>query len=266
MQKYPSISLIITTYNRKDALELVLMSVMQQTVLPNEVIIADDGSKEDTAQMIKEYAQKFPVPLKHCWQEDDGFKLAMIRNKAIAMSNSLYIIMIDGDMVLGKNFVKSHQKVMRPNQFVQGSRVLLSEKTTQKALKNKFINFNWTTKGILNRFNAMNIPLLSPVFSKRKLHKEGVRGANMAFWKEDVIKVNGFNEEFVGWGREDSEFVLRLLNNGTVRYNLKFGGVAFHLYHPENSRNLLNKNDLLLEKAEAEKSKFCQKGINQYLK
>jgi GT2 family glycosyltransferase len=169
-------------------------------------------------------------------------------------------------MVLGKNFVKSHQKVILKNQFVQGSRVLLSEKTTQKALSSKFIQFNWMTEGILNRFNAMNIPFLSPLFSKKVLHKEGVRSANMGFWKEDVIKINGFNEEFVGWGREDSEFALRLLNHGLTRYNFKFGGVAFHLYHPESSRAFLPQNDLILEKAVAEKSTFCQKGINQYLK
>jgi glycosyltransferase involved in cell wall biosynthesis len=262
-----TISLIITTYNRKDALELVLLSVLNQTQLPDEVIIADDGSGPDTAQLIKNFARKFPVPLYHCWQEDKGFRLAEIRNKAISQAKSEYIIMVDGDMILSEDFIKSHKKSARKGCFIQGSRVLLSEKVTRQTITNKQINFWPFQQGISNRFNALQMPVLSKLFfaSQDKFNLKGIRGCNMAFWKEDAVKVNGFNEKFTGWGREDSEFVVRLFNNNIHRLNLKFGGVAYHLHHPEHPRECLTVNEMLLQKSIDENLKFCEKGISQHV-
>lgn len=88
----------------------------------------------------------------------------------------------------------------------------------------------------------------------------------MAFWRADVIKVNGFNEAFVGWGREDSEFVVRLLNNNIQRRDLRLGGIAYHLYHAENAKKNLSQNDEILNEAVENKVKVCELGINQYLK
>ena len=90
-----STSLIITTYNRKDALELVLMSALRQSVLPDEIIVADDGSKEDTQQLVQKLASESKTPIIHCWQEDHGFRLAAIRNRAIAQARFDYVIMVD---------------------------------------------------------------------------------------------------------------------------------------------------------------------------
>ena len=87
----------------------------------------------------------------------------------------------------------------------------------------------------------------------------------MAFWREDVIKVNGFNEAFIGWGREDSEFIVRILNSGIRRKSLKFGDVGFHLYHPENTRATLQENDDILAETIAMQKQRCEKGIDQYL-
>ena len=106
MQKITS-SLILATYNWKEALELVLMSVMRQSVKPFEVIIADDGSREDTKALIDEYRKKFDIPLIHVWHEDKGFRLSEIRNKAIKQARGNYIIQIDGDTILHKDFVKT---------------------------------------------------------------------------------------------------------------------------------------------------------------
>ncbi len=258
-------SLIITTYNRKDALELVLTSVLQQSVLPEEVIIADDGSREDTAQLIALYAAAFPVPLRHCWQEDRGFQLSRIRNKAIAQAEGEYIVMVDGDMVMHRDFIKTHKKAARRHFFIQGSRVLLSEALTQEALRNKKTSFFPWQSGIKNRLNGINMPLLSKLFSRKNTMLKRIRGCNMAFWKSDVIQVNGFNEAFTSWGREDSEFVVRLFNNGIKRKNLKFGGVAYHLHHPESKQKMHPQNDALLEKAVSEKITACEIGIQSHL-
>jgi GT2 family glycosyltransferase len=87
----------------------------------------------------------------------------------------------------------------------------------------------------------------------------------MAFWREDVIDINGFNEEFLGWGREDSEFAARMQNAGIKRINFKFGAIAYHLYHPEHTRARLAKNDELLEQTLQQKKIWCEKGVSQYL-
>jgi len=263
------ISLVITTYNSKNALELVLLSVIEQTVLPFEVIVADDGSKEDTAELIKYYQQISPVPIHHCWQEDLGFRVSHIRNKAFALSKGEYIIMIDGDVVLHPNFIRDHRLHLAKNQFIQGSRVLLTQTQTELALKSKKTKFSPFTKGIINRLNAISSKKISSFASKLYSTKQthaGVRSCNLSCWKSDIVMVNGFNEDFIGWGREDSEFVVRLLNNGIRRYNLKFGAVVYHLWHKENKNDdLLKKNDILLERTIKEGLKSCNTGLNQYL-
>jgi len=228
-----STSLIISTYNREDALELTLLGVLQQSELPNEIIIADDGSGEETKNLIEQYRKQFPVPITHCWHEDLGFRLATIRNKAIALANYEYVIMIDGDIIMSEHFIRSHKRNARLNQFVQGSRVLLQAELTHKVLENKLIRFGFFTRGIINRFNTIHSRFLSSLFSFYSNKPDRIRGANLSFWKDDVIKVNGFNEDFVGWGREDSEFAVRLKNIGIIRKHLKFAGFGYHLYHKE---------------------------------
>ncbi|RPH32359.1 MAG: glycosyltransferase [Bacteroidales bacterium] len=264
-----NISLIITTYNRKDALELVLLSVKMQSLMPFEVIVADDGSTSETAELIKHYQTQFPVKLLHCWQEDKGFRVSHIRNKAFAVASGEYIIMVDGDVILHRNFIRSHLEHLASNHFIQGSRVLLSPEATQKAIESKQIHFTPFSKGIKNRINAISNRLFSQliqVFYKGEKTHKGVRSCNLSCWKSDLIKVNGFSEEFIGWGREDSEFVVRLLNSGISRTNLKFGGVVYHLWHKENKTDdLLKKNDILLERAIAEGRKVCEIGLNQYI-
>ena len=111
-----STSLIISTYNRSDALELCVKSVLRQSLLPDEIIIADDGSKEETGELIHQLATTSVVPIIHVWHEDLGFRLATIRNKAIVKATKEYIIQIDGDIVLHKDFVKKKLRYIYPRQ------------------------------------------------------------------------------------------------------------------------------------------------------
>jgi glycosyltransferase involved in cell wall biosynthesis len=254
-------SLIITTYNRKDALELVLLSVMKQSVLPDEVIIADDGSREDTRQLIADYRSIFPVSLIHCWQEDDGFRVSAIRNKAIAQAKYEYIIMIDGDIVLHPSFVEDHKRHAWKGQFLQGSRVLLFERKTQEALRNKLVNVRLISTGIGNNLNAIKSNFLSGIFSYYRSGHMNVRAANLSCWKEDILLVNGFNEDFVGWGREDSELAVRMNNLGIKRKHVKFAAFGYHLYHLESSRKQLPVNDSILLDTIQKKLRRCENGI-----
>lgn len=265
MNRQLSCSLIITTYNRKDALELVLLSVLNQSRMPSEVIVADDGSRNDTRQLVEDYAEKFPVPLRHVWHEDAGFRLAMIRNKAIASASAEYIVMVDGDIVLPSEFISDHISAAKRGIFIQGSRVLLPSGLTEQMIASKSTAVSFLTKGLKNRMNTIRSGALSKLFSYKNSDVYRVRGANLSFWKQDVLKVNGFNEDFEGWGREDSEFVVRMQNNGIKKFHLKFKGFGYHLYHSESTREMLAKNQEILDQAIANQLHECSNGVNKYM-
>jgi glycosyltransferase involved in cell wall biosynthesis len=261
----PTNSLIITTYNRKDALELVILSALNQSISPNEIIIADDGSREDTRLLVESYQRISTIPIIHSWQEDIGFRLSAARNRAIARASYDYIIMVDGDLILDADFIKSHLRHAKPSRFIQGSRVFFSKEATDIALKNKQIHFNFFSKGISERYNTLNTPWLSYFVSRQISDLKRVRGCNQSFWKSDLLKINGFNEDFQGWGREDTEFAVRMLNNGIQFFKMKLGGFGYHLYHQQNSRAMLPQNLDILNNAIASRSQRCSNGIDKYV-
>lgn len=264
------VALIISTYNRPVELQYTLESILRQSQMPDEIIIADDGSNDETSRLIREYHTKILVPLLHCWHSDDGFQLAAIRNKAVALCSSEYVISIDGDLILHKHFIHDHMCTAEHGCFVQGSRVLLSEKLTKQIiLKGSYPMLNWLTKGITNRLNAIRNPIISGWLSKKQItsdYMSGIRGCNLAFWWNDFIATNGFNEDITGWGREDSELVCRFSNLKIQRKNLKFGGIVNHLFHPERSRELLAKNEYILQETINKNLLRCDNGIDKYLK
>ena len=259
-------SLLISTYNRPEALSLVLESVLTQTIFPYEVIVADDGSSNDTAELIKTHqAESKPLKIVHSWQEDEGFRLAESRNKAIAKASGDYIIFIDGDVIIDKNFIKDHISFARPGNFVSGTRVLLGEEITNKLISGDKVNIGLLSNDIKNRKNIIRSKFLQKIMRSNNTKLKGIKGCNMAFYRDDCIKVNGFNNDFQGWGREDSEFVVRLFNSGVKRMNLRFGGIQFHLWHNESSQFSIERNNEILSKAINEKTIFCKNGLKNFL-
>ncbi len=259
------VSLIITTYNWKEALEVALLSAFKQTVLPGEIIVADDGSRTGTRKLVETLAVEAPVPVRHSWQEDNGFRLARSRNRAIARAEGEYIILVDGDVILERHFIEDHLSFCRPGFFIQGTRVLLNSDLSIRVLQKKQMVKAYCNKGVENRKNCLRSKLLAKMFSLPSKSLVGVKTCNFAFYKKDAIAVNGFNEDFIGWGREDSEFTVRLLNSGIRRQNMKFNGLVYHLYHPMNDRTRLQQNDHILKETITRKLSWCDKGINQYL-
>jgi len=263
---HPTVSLIVSTYNWPQALRLCLDSIINQAIPPDEVIIADDGSTDETRILIRKYQLDFPVPLIHVWQEDEGFQLSRIRNKAIARASKAYIVQVDGDLILQKSFIKDHLAFSRPGSFVSGSRVIMNKELSTKLLKESSINIKLTNKGLINVANGLRIPFLSSRMANyRNKDVYYMRGCNMAFWRKDLIAVNGYNEAFEGWGREDNEIGLRLIHTGIEKRIIKFSGIVFHIYHPEKTRSGLNVNDELLKKTAQDKRTYCKKGLDQYL-
>lgn len=262
---YPSCSLIASTYNWPEALELLLLSVLNQTVLPNEVIIADDGSREETKELIAHFQKKFPIPLIHVWQEDEGFLLSTIRNKAIAISNYNYIIQIDGDIIMNKHFIEDHLRFVQKQHYLFGSRVNIQEKLLPELFSKKIIDFNPISNGIKKRGRTIRIPFLMNFAKSKDKRSRKLRGCNMSFWKDDFIKINGYNESIMGWGMEDSEMIQRLHNIGIKGKRLKFSGVAYHVYHKEQSKKQTDINNEIERQTIEKKLTFIEKGINQYL-
>lgn len=257
-------SLIITTFNWKEALELAIRSVFNQTELPSEIIIADDGSTADTGILVKSLRQFSPVPLIHSYQKNKGFRLARSRNKALSIAKGDYIILIDGDIVVEKHFVADHIRASRENFFIQGSRALLNATSTQKALATMELCICLSDPGVENRKNCIRSTLLSKLFSFQSRRISGIKTCNFAFWRKHAEQVNGFNEDFLGWGREDSEFTVRMLNLGIQRKNLKFKAVAYHLHHQLNSRKQLQVNDEILSNTITNKLTWCDRGLSQH--
>ncbi|WP_454881698.1 glycosyltransferase family 2 protein [Sphingobacterium detergens] len=267
------VALLITTYNRPDALEAVLNSVEHQSLKPIQVIIADDGSDDRTFSVIQKYLHKGAIPILHSWHEDKGFRLAESRNRGLALVESDYVIMIDGDMILDKHFIEDHVANAQRGFFLQGGRCLLTPDFSEEILKNVALypDFHYMRKGIESRFEkrltAFRAPWLTKIWKKEiEYSHKAIRGCNMSFFMDDIIAVNGFNNDMIGWGREDSEFVERLFNSGIKRYNIKFSALGYHLYHVESSRESLPENDRILRNAMDNKLQYCSNGLNKFLK
>ena len=259
------VSLIITTYNWPESLFLVLKSIENQTIVPEEVVIADDGSNVETKEMITKFQNDSKLNIIHSWQEDKGFRAAKSRNKAIAKSYGDYIVLIDGDVILHPKFIQDHVNNAKVGYFIQGSRVLLTQDITEQIIISKKISFSFFSKGLNSKKNSLHSNFLSKIFSTNKDSLRGTRCCNIAFFKQDCINVNGFNNEFEGWGREDSEFVLRLFNNGLYCKNVRFNAIQYHLWHKEIDRTSLDFNNQLLQNSIKNKLKVCKKGINKYI-
>jgi len=264
--KPPTSSLVIATYNWPQALRVVLESVRAQRAPPTEVVIADDGSGEPTRRVVEEMAAALPCPIVHVWHPDDGFKLAQIRNKAVARARGDYVIQIDGDMVLAPDFVGDHVDAAEPGCFVGGSRARLDAEASRSVLEGGGVP-GPLGAGVRNRLNATRVAPVGRLLSAvvRGADPWRVRGGNMGFWRKDFIAVNGYDEAFVGWGREDTDLVLRFHRRGLRRRYFKLRGVAFHLHHREASRDGLAGNDERLRRLLEHPSDRCEVGVDQYL-
>lgn len=258
-------TLVTPTYNWPNALELLLLSIMNQTVLPDEVIIADDGSKEDTRALIEDFQKKFPVPLIHIWHDDIKNRKPRIMNQAIAKAQYDYIIEIDGDIIMNKHFIEDHLKFAQKGFYLFGSRVNIQETLLTELFSKKIIDFNFFSKGIKKRGRTIRIPFMMNFAKIVDKRSSKLRGCNMSFWREDFIKINGFNEDLVGWGIDDSEMIERLHNIGIKGKRLKFAGIAYHIYHKEQSKSHIEINHEIERQTKEKKLTFIEKGINQFL-
>ena len=250
------ISVVVTTYNWPEALTLALASLAEQSDVHYEVIVADDGSRPATQLLVHEWQKKFPVPLNYIWQNDQGFRAARVRNKAVSIAAGDYLILMDGDCFVRQDFVSEHRRLSQENCLVSGQRILLSPEFTQSCIdsqdihwRNRFASvFRLAREEKLNRcLPALRLPI-EWYRLKRPQHWQWVRTCNCALFKKDYLAIGGQDEIYEGWGYEDSDMAIRFINNGG---SIKWGAYSspcFHLWHKENDRSTTGKNwDRLLQ-------------------
>jgi glycosyltransferase involved in cell wall biosynthesis len=268
------ISVIVTTYNAPKALEVVLKALENQAFnLKNfEVIIADDGSGPVTKEAIEHFQKQSPLTIKHVWQKDEGFRAGQIRNKAVAKAAGEYLIFLDGDSIPLKYFLKSHQKLARFGFFVAGNRVLASEALTKQILNKEIEPYRWPLRRFfyaafqkkINRFNSLLTLPLGVLRRVRKHRWKGVKTCNLGMWKKDFLSVNGFDENYIGWGYEDSDLVIRLLRTGIYCQSAKFAAPVMHLWHPLNDRSSESENFSRLQAVLNNSVTHVDRGVGQY--
>ncbi len=257
------ISLLISTYERPDALAAVLRSVERQTFAPHQVVVGDDGSGPETKKVVEEAIAR-GLPVEHAWLPHDGFRLARMRNCAAARATGEYLVIMDDDILLHPEFLADHRDAAREGFFAQGGRALLDGEASRRALEGGGSWPGLFAPGVGNRKNIIRSPHLSRLFAGEVKGLRGIRTCNFALWREDYFRVNGFNEDFVGWGREDSEFVARLFASGVRRRNVKFAALGCHLHHPPRSREGLAANDGLLAASVDSGAVRCERGVNMH--
>jgi glycosyltransferase involved in cell wall biosynthesis len=267
-------SVIVTTYNRPDALASVLRGLAAQDDRDFEVLIADDGSRPDTAELVLRSSHDFPVPLRHVWQADDGFRAGAARNRACTQATGEYLIFIDGDCIALPHFVRRHKQLAEPGWFVAGNRILLSEDFTTQALARALPlhmrrTHQWWLDSWCGRINRW-LPLVQApdgAWRKRSPQRwQGARTCNLAVWRQDFEEVNGFDEAYAGWGHEDADLAIRLIRLGVQRKDGRFATAVMHLWHRENDRSQLEENVRRLETILASQRIRAQHGLSQYLR
>jgi len=264
------ISVIVTTYNREDALEAVLSALSRQSDREFEVVVADDGSRPATAALIERWKGRLGVPLSHVWQADRGFRAAEIRNRALLAARGDYCVFLDGDCIARTDFVATHRRLAERGWFVTGNRVLLARELTAAVLREAVLPQTWNLAQWINRraqggVNRLAAVLRLPLGPLRKLRPgqwQGARSCNLAVWRSDLERVDGFDASFRGWGREDSDLLIRLLHSGVRRKDGRFATGVIHLWHDEEDRSQLDANDARLDAVQRSDRVRAQAGMS----
>ena len=233
---------MVTTFNEPLFLEYVLCRLAKQTVHAVQIVVADDGSNPGCRDVVQRWGSRLPVTL--VWQPDNGFRASRIRNLAIVKATGDHLIFIDGDCLVPDNFIESHQKLAQPGWVVSGGRKLLDKTRSSKILN---VNERSNTRSWFRGLKFLRLPLgfirdLTP--RRWRL----VKTCNVGLLKSDVVAVGGFDERYRGWGREDSDLIVRLLHLGCRIRNGRFASCVLHFWHENQSRAQLSSNEEIFQK------------------
>ncbi len=258
------VSLIISTYNRPDTLAQVLEGVARQTRAPHEVLVADDGSGPPTRKLVESWSRSGRLPLRHVWHPDDGFRKTIILNEAVAVARGDYLVFTDGDCVPHARFLEDHAALAEPGYWVQGRRCFVEERWVSTFDAGRTPVLGWMLSGrITGATKGLRLPF--PIV-RRDTAQRGIIGCNLAAWREDVVAVNGFDEEYSGWGiGEDSDLGTRLYHLGRRRKFVYGRAIVYHLNHPAAPRDHVGGSLARLEETLKSGRIRCAQGLNRHL-
>jgi len=256
----PTISLVISTYNNPVALNEILRRIEKGTELPEQLLISDDGSGEETRELVGRWKKESALDIVHCWHEDAGFRKTRVLNMAASRATGDYLLFLDGDCLPSVRFVGDHRKLAETGYFVQGRRAFIAEEAVSGLLSGKDALGALVLKGKVSGLaKAIRWPL--PVVRRNRGHR-GLIGCNLAIWRSDYEAVNGYDESFEGWGKEDSDLCIRLYNHGLERKFVYGRGLVFHLNHPVADRARLAANRHRLQETIEARRVRCDNGLN----
>jgi glycosyltransferase involved in cell wall biosynthesis len=257
------ISLIICTYEQPGPLQQVLQGVERQSAMPGEILIADDGSGAPTRDLISQWQKRLATPLRHIWQPKLGFRRTFILNQAMAAAKGDYIVMLDGDCVPHPKFIADHSALAERNFWVQGRRCFVRENIAATFSPVATPIFSWILMGfITGSTKAVRLPF---ALVRRDMDLHGILGCNMGIWRDDLLAVNGFDEEYTGWGIEDSDLGARLYQLGRSRKFVHGHAIIYHLNHPMLGRSHVEASRARLAETIRSRKIRCERGVAQYL-
>jgi len=271
--KEPKISVIVSTYNAEEWLEKVLWGFNQQTFKDFEVVIADDGSKESTKDLLDTMAKSVFYTIKHVWQEDNGFQKSRILNKSVTTCSAPYIIMTDGDCIPREDFVQVHYINKAKGYFISGGYYMLPMNiskmiTLEDIEEQRCFDIYWLKeKGIPKTFKNKKLTatgIISSILNWITPTNASWNGHNASGWKKDILNVNGFDER-MQYGGQDRELGERLFNFGIKSKQLRYSAVCIHLDHKRGYKTAetIAKNLGIRKKTKLEKRVWTYYGITR---
>lgn len=233
------ITVIISTYNAEEWLEKVLIGYSVQTYKDFDIIIADDGSRPSTKDLIDSYAKDYPVPIRHLWHEDLGYRRQEILNVAIVEANHDYILMTDGDCIPRQDFVEVHAKLAEKGKFLSGGYCKLPMTTSKAISKDDIVsgrcfNVSWLKSidklGFSNTLKLGANSLIGKFLDIISPTNPSFNNCNSSGFKADMIAINGYDER-MKYGGPDREFGERLENYGVKGKQIRHKAIVLHLDH-----------------------------------
>lgn len=241
----PRTAVILTTYNWPRALELTLTGLSVQSDPEFEVLVADDGSGPETRDLVERLSKDSPFPLRHVWQEDKGYRRAAVLNRAVRSCDADLIVISDQDAIPARNWVSLHREAYAPNRIVPGGYIRLTREQSDSLDTEKVrqgIHETMMTSSRMWSLRKKHLYNLFYIATFRKIFPR-IMGLNFSVSRDLFEKVNGFDEEYVGWGKEDSDLRTRMRQAGGGARCLWHRSIVYHLWHtPQPSKRNMKPN------------------------
>jgi cellulose synthase/poly-beta-1,6-N-acetylglucosamine synthase-like glycosyltransferase len=262
-----TISLIIAFYKKTDALDLIFKALTRQSFPGFEVIIAEDDNNPAARVFLDDARRRYPFPIKHVWQDEDrGFRKNVMLNRSIAVATGEYLVFIDGDCIPHPHFLRQYARLAREGEALFGRRVMLSEGLTNELLRNRDLRILSLPNLIRRRGgNRLRYGLYLPFLTTYR--REGIWGCNWGVHKKHLMKVNGFDEDYVRAAiGEDTDIEWRLVRTGVRLKSIRFGAIIYHLHHPVHVTDEgVQFNIRLMRQKMAANHIYCLNGLDQHL-